>query len=83
MSDTIPVPGDNVKLTKFPPNRGIMDWDRVLYIGQIGQVIKTYFNGRQPPLYEIWFTSRNGREGYEVWLATEHLTYTKDKRSGE
>jgi hypothetical protein len=86
MSETnlIPVPGSAVKLIKFPPNRGMMDWDRVLRINQIGRVVKTHFDGKTDPLYQVWFSSRNGHEGYEVWLASEHiqLTHEKEQFSG-
>lgn len=83
MSETVPVPGDAVKLTKFPPNRAMMDWDRVLCIGQVGQVVKTYFDGKQSMLFHVWFTTRNKQEGYEVWLDAEHFTYTKEKCNDE
>lgn len=74
-------PGTKIKLTKFPPNRGIMDWDRVLHIGQIGRVVKTHIERKQDPLYEIWFSSHSGREGYEVWLATEHFETVLEEKT--
>jgi len=77
MSDL--VPGNAVVLIKFPPNRAVMDWDRVLRIDQIGQIVKTHVEKKQAPLYLIWFSSRNGDEGWEVWLAAEHIKLSTHK----
>lgn len=81
MTDTaqIPVPGSNVKLVKFPTNRSMMNWDRVLRINQIGQVVKTYVDDKNDTLYAVWFSSRNRQEGYEVWLAAEHIQITNER----
>ena len=65
--------GDAVKLIKYPPNRYMMDWDRILHIGQIGHI--TYINhDSKEPLYAVWFTAKNRRESWEVWLSNEHFT---------
>jgi len=65
--------GVAVKLVKFPPNRSIMDWDRVLHLGQIGYIDSLHAEKKQEPLYAVWFSSKNKREGWLVWLAREHF----------
>lgn len=71
--------GSAVTLTKFPPNRSMMDWDRILHITQHGYVVETV-QERKKTLYLVWFSSRNRNEGWEVWLTTEHFSLAPKKR---
>lgn len=73
---------DQVRLIKYPPNRGMMDWDRVLHVTQLGIVIAVVPHEKLlPAVYLVWFTTRD-REGYEVYLAQEHFerVNTQEKR---
>jgi len=75
MSVLLPEVGDTVRLVKFPPNRGVMDWDRVLTIHQPGHIVaKNADDKKRDIIYLVWFSSRNGKEGWEVWLTHEHFT---------
>jgi len=76
MSNRELMPGDTVKLTKFPPNRGMMDWDRILRLEQTGIINKLHYDDKRGPLYAVHFFSRNRQEGWELWLAREHFTPT-------
>lgn len=79
MSETadIPIPGSKIKLTKYPPNRFVMDWDRVLHINQVGEINRLSYDGKADPLYAVWFIARDGKSGHEVWLAAEHFKLDK------
>ncbi len=73
---TYPVIGDTIKLSKFPPNRSMMDWDRVLEIGWTGHIMGTHTDSKtNTRLYNVWFSSRNKQEGWEVWLSREHFKH--------
>lgn len=67
--------GTEVRLVKFPPNRSMMDWDRILQLGQFGRLVETNADKRGT-LYLVWFTSKDGREGWDVWLTREHFKPT-------
>lgn len=54
-----------------------MDWDRVLHINQVGEVNRLSYDGKAEPLYAVWFISRDGKSGHEVWLAAEHFKLDK------
>ena len=84
MSELSPARQDMIKLAQFPPNRGIMDWHRVLFIGQIGKIVELHANEKTGQvLYHVWFSSENRQEGWEVWLAREHFTpINKDGNRG-
>ena len=79
MSTQLPMVGDTVRLAKFPPNRALMDWDRILTIHQLGRIQEVQPASKDGgALYRIWFSSPNGVEGWEVWLSHEHFTISRD-----
>ena len=75
MSKQLPSVGDTVRLVKFPPNRGLMDWGRILTIHQPGYIYEIYpANKDGDVLDRVCFISHNGGEGWQVWLSREHFT---------
>ena len=78
MTTTLEV-GNAVKLYKYPPNRSLTDWDRVLAIRQVGYIVEL-FEEKGITLYLVWFTAKHKRDtGWEVWLAREHFKPVYEK----
>ena len=80
MSTQLPMVGDTVRLAKFPPNRALMDWDRILTIHQPGRIQEVQPGSKDGgALYRVWFSSRSGVEGWDVWLSHVHFTASRDQ----